>query len=89
MENFIKILEQKPFAGFFQKLNNDLLYFFEQRLMALQSLDAKERYELTMKEDPHIFNRYSLQDIANFLGITPETLSRIRNGKGKKNKIIT
>ncbi len=84
LENFMKLLEQKPFAGFFQKLNNDLLYFFEQRLIAFQSLGAKERYELTLKEEPDIFQRYSLQDIANYLGITPETLSRIRNGKGKK-----
>ncbi len=82
--DFITILEQKPFAEFFQKLNSDLLYFFEQRLISFQSLDAKGRYELTQKEEPHIFHRYSLQDIANFLGITPETLSRIRNEKGKK-----
>ena len=86
LNDFIRILEQKPFAEFFQKLNSDLLYFFEQRLISFQSLDAKGRYELTLKEEPHIFHRYSLQDISNYLGVTPETLSRIRNDKVKTKK---
>ncbi len=86
LNNFLKLLEHKAFADFFQKLNNDLLYFFEQRLLSFQSLDAKERYERTLQQDPYIFHRFSLQDIANYLGITPETLSRIRNEKGKGKK---
>jgi CRP-like cAMP-binding protein len=39
---------------------------------------AEDRYMLLMKENPGIVNRIPLQYIASYLGITPETLSRIR-----------
>jgi CRP-like cAMP-binding protein len=39
---------------------------------------AEDRYMLLMKENPGIFNRVPLLYIASYLGITPETLSRIR-----------
>jgi predicted transcriptional regulator len=43
-------------------------------------LSAKERYEQLLKEQPHILQRVSLGHIASYLGISAETLSRIRRG---------
>ncbi|MFL5729751.1 MAG: Crp/Fnr family transcriptional regulator [Cytophagaceae bacterium] len=50
----------------------------EERIMALQFKTAKERYEELMLASPHILQRISLGQIASYLGISQETLSRIR-----------
>jgi CRP-like cAMP-binding protein len=42
-------------------------------------LSAKERYTLLIDKHPEIIQRVSLGIIASYLGITQETLSRIRN----------
>ncbi|MBI9036462.1 MAG: Crp/Fnr family transcriptional regulator [Bacteroidales bacterium] len=44
----------------------------------LQIHSAKERYENLLKNDPKIFTKVPLYHIANYLGINPKSLSRIR-----------
>ncbi|NVN95072.1 MAG: Crp/Fnr family transcriptional regulator [Bacteroidetes bacterium] len=44
----------------------------------LQVLSAKERYENLLKKYPQVFQKVQLYHIANYLGITPKSLSRIR-----------
>jgi len=44
----------------------------------LQVLTAKERYEGLLRDYPEIFQRVPLYHIANYLGIAPKSLSRIR-----------
>ncbi len=51
----------------------------EERLNALQFQTAKQRYENFLKQDGYLLQRTSLGYIASYLGITQETLSRIRN----------
>jgi CRP-like cAMP-binding protein len=41
-------------------------------------LPAKEKYEWFLQVYPEVYKSARLQDIASFLGIKPETLSRIR-----------
>jgi len=53
----------------------------EDRLADLQFLDAKQRYQKLLILYPDITNRISLGNIASYLNITQETLSRIRAGK--------
>jgi CRP-like cAMP-binding protein len=53
----------------------------EDRLTDLQFLDAKQRYQKLLSLYPDITNRISLGNIASYLNITQETLSRIRSGK--------
>jgi CRP-like cAMP-binding protein len=53
----------------------------EDRLADLQFLDAKQRYHKLLSLYPDITNRISLGNIASYLNITQETLSRIRAGK--------
>ncbi len=51
----------------------------------LQTLSATERYQKLLKEYPDILQKIPLYHIANYLGIAPKSLSRIRNsmfGKG-------
>jgi len=47
----------------------------------LRMLSAKERYENLLQRSPLLFQRVSLGHIASYLGISQETLSRIRKQK--------
>ena len=47
----------------------------------LQTLSAEERYQKIIAESPQAFQRLPLYHIANYLGIAPKSLSRIRNKK--------
>lgn len=50
------------------------------RIASLQFLTAKEKYLKMMSENPDIILRAPLGMIATYLGISQETLSRIRSG---------
>ena len=50
----------------------------EERVMSLQFQTAHERYNQIIKTNPQLIQRASLGHIASYLGITQETLSRIR-----------
>lgn len=49
-----------------------------EQTIELQLLSAKERYENLLKKQPEIFQKVQLYHIANYLGIAPKSLSRIR-----------
>jgi CRP-like cAMP-binding protein len=51
----------------------------QQRLTAAISLTAEEKYHNLFKTHPVFFQRFPQAMIASYLGISPETLSRIRN----------
>lgn len=50
--------------------------YFNKKL--LLNCTAKERYEYFEKEQPEIFQHFTLKDISSFIGITDVSLSRIR-----------
>lgn len=61
------------------RLVNERYYLqLEERTYALQFLSAKERYEKMIANNPTWLQRISLGFLASYLGITQETLSRIR-----------
>lgn len=51
----------------------------EERYVNAQFKTAAERYETLLRERPHIIERAPLGYIASYLGISQETLSRIRS----------
>jgi CRP-like cAMP-binding protein len=51
----------------------------EERYVNAQFKTATERYENLLRQTPHILERVSLGHIASYLGISQETLSRIRS----------
>lgn len=53
----------------------------EKRFDSLHFHTAKERYDALVKQQPEIIQRTPLGMIASYLGITQETLSRIRTQK--------
>jgi cAMP-binding proteins - catabolite gene activator and regulatory subunit of cAMP-dependent protein kinases len=66
LERFGRILMEQAF-----------LSFVEQSL-DLQILSATERYQKLLERYPQIFQKFPLYHIANYLGIAPKSLSRIR-----------
>ena len=51
------------------------------RISSLQYMTAREKYEQLLKDHPDIILRAPLGTIASYLGISQETLSRIRSAK--------
>lgn len=58
----------------FQKLNTQL----QARLVSLLNLSALEKYKRFLEDYPNLLNRIPHYYIAQYLGITPTQLSRIR-----------
>ena len=56
----------------------DLAIKKERREFEFLCLTASERYELFKQRNPALVNRVTQNDIARYLGITPVTLSRIK-----------
>ena len=69
--NFRVIIENK-----FIELQN--------RLLQTISSSAEERYLLFLEQYPHLQNRLPNTQIASYLGITPEFLSRIRSNLSRR-----
>jgi CRP-like cAMP-binding protein len=51
----------------------------EKQLQLFRILTAKGRYEFLEKNDPGLLQRVSISQLASYLGVKRETLSRIRN----------
>lgn len=58
----------------------------QQRMTQLFSSTAEERYQLFLETYPHLLNRLSQVQIAAYLGVSPEFLSRIRSRIAKGDK---
>ncbi len=77
----LKLIKERLLASEKRELNNIYLALFNQcysRLLTLYRLSPKERYLALMKKYPSIVEKVALRDIASFLLITPNHLSRLR-----------
>lgn len=52
--------------------------YMENRLFEFHTMDATQRYLLLLEQAPHLLQHVQLTHIASYLGISLETLSRIR-----------
>lgn len=57
----------------------------EERTLMYQSYSAEKRYHWLIERYPHILEHATITQIASFLGVTKETLYRIRSGKYNAN----
>lgn len=55
--------------------------FLEERIHVMQTLNALQRYQWVIKRHPRILETAPATQIASYLGLTKETLYRIRNHK--------
>ncbi|NMM47632.1 Crp/Fnr family transcriptional regulator [Marinigracilibium pacificum] len=71
------------FERFISKVVTETMLGLCERLYTIQFNKADERYNHLLNIYPNITNRIPLTHIASYLGITLETLSRIRNPKNR------
>lgn len=69
------------FDRIFRVLIENSFVRLQERLLQSISSTAEERYQSFLANYPHLSNRLSLVQIASFIGITPESLSRLRGRK--------
>jgi CRP-like cAMP-binding protein len=67
IERLVRIVQEKYYIR------------LEERFVNAQFNTATERYELLLHQSPHILERVPLGPVASYLGISQETLSRIRS----------
>jgi len=50
-----------------------------EKLSDMQTLDLKQRYESLIKKNPKLFQKVPQKHIASYLGVSEQSLSRIKN----------
>jgi len=61
-----------------RNLYAEFAMILSRRIMSIHTETAEDRYMNLLKEHPLLFQKAKLSHIASFLGITPQSLSRIR-----------
>ncbi len=79
-ENFFDLLSKRfpKFTDFNNRLLHNHIRHLKKRINLLLSAVAEDRYLEFLKMYPAIVNRVPQTMIASYLGITPESLSRVR-----------
>ncbi len=82
--------EIPKFERFFRILIQHSYVELQQRLLHSHSLSASEKHEKLIQKHKNIEQRVSQKHIASYLGITPESLSRLkRKGHQKSTKKVS
>jgi CRP-like cAMP-binding protein len=73
------VRRNQKLLSFYKKIIDDTLVRKEEHASSFKLLISAERYELFLKQYPGLEPRVKQHQIASYLGITPVSLSRIRN----------
>ena len=65
-------------STFIKEVTNEHLNCKQERIKDFQTLTAKERYLKFINQSPQLALNVSVENIASFLGMEPQSLSRIR-----------
>lgn len=76
LDSFYKSSQEMNTIG--RKMTEEYCKILEERSFLLQTHTAEQHYNWLLKKQPKILQRISLGHIASYLGISQETLSRIR-----------
>ena len=78
-EDHFKLNSSQPkWLEFDNKLLAYSFALLEKNMFSHLHTTAKQRFDMLINEDPQLFKHVPLQYIASMLGITPESLSRLR-----------
>lgn len=64
-----------------RKFNEQLLLGISMQQIYFQTMNAEERFERLMRDSEHLLQLVAQKHIASYLGMTPETFSRLRNSR--------
>jgi CRP-like cAMP-binding protein len=73
------LLNRHPVFNYIIRVTTErYLFFLEVELYNMRKPLAEDRYHFFLKHFPHLLQRLALKDIASYLGMSMETLSRVR-----------
>ncbi|MEM9364239.1 MAG: Crp/Fnr family transcriptional regulator [Bacteroidota bacterium] len=73
------LLRLESWNTFVRKLIQEVQFFTELILEEAQNETAERRYAKLLQNRPELVQRVSLKHLASYLGVTPQSLSRIRS----------
>lgn len=76
-------------STFVRKLIQEVQFNTEQILTAIQNKTAEERYVAMIQEQDILLQKVPLKHLASFLGIAPQSLSRIRKKYADSNRDLS
>ncbi|MGL6125717.1 Crp/Fnr family transcriptional regulator [Chryseobacterium artocarpi] len=86
LENYEKMLLEIPIMDrYFRILYQNTLVTKDYRLIVSNSYTAEEKYMQLVQKNPEMIKRVPHNLIASYLGLAPETISRIRKKNSLKN----
>jgi CRP-like cAMP-binding protein len=72
------IEHSSKYERWMRKLDETSYLYMRDRAFTLLTMSATERYQKLLNEEPHLMQMFSNYYIASYLGIAPQSLSRIR-----------
>ena len=72
------MLSNIQIASFINAIIEEYALFLEDNIYFSQMMSSMDKYQILLEKEPQIFQRIPLTYIASFLGISRETLSRLR-----------
>lgn len=85
-EDAFRLRKSGGFGDFVAKLTQEVQFFTEQIIEELQTMTAEERYWKMMAEGDPLLSRVPQKILASYLGIAPQSLSRIRKKRSQKSR---
>lgn len=80
-DNHEKLLDEVPaYERYHRIIVQNAYVAIQQRVENALGLTAEEKYERLIEQNPEFLNRVPLNLVASYIGVTPETLSRVRAG---------
>jgi CRP-like cAMP-binding protein len=67
------------FERWMRRLNERAFAYMYDRAFTLLTKDARARYMKMLEEEPHLLQLFSNYYVASYLGVAPQSLSRIRS----------
>jgi len=74
-----ELLELKSWSTFTRKFVHEVQNYTEELMMEIKTETAEQRYRKLLKKHPDLIQKIPLKHLSTFLGIAPQSLSRIRN----------
>lgn len=78
LKDFQQVCPEKKYYTITQNILSNYISILENRVIEAISLTAEERYQQLLVKQPQLINKIPLSQVAAYLGITQERLSRIR-----------
>jgi len=85
-QNAFELLEQPAWSTFVRLLVQEVQYYTQEILEELQSQTAEQRYLEMLETQAPILQVAPLKHLASYLGIAPQSLSRIRKKLAQKDR---